>query len=84
MHPDDSERVSAEIERTRQKGEDFRLEYRMIAADGRVVWVLDSTVVVRDEQYRPIVLQGFVVDVTAQVERASAESIVSPASMRAS
>ena len=48
-------------------------EYRLIAADGRVVWVLDETVAVRDEEYRPLFLQGFLVDVTDR--RASDEAL---------
>ncbi len=71
LHPDDRERVFAEIERTHRTGDDFRLEYRLIAADGRVVWVLDETTVVRDENYQPMVLQGFLVDITAGVEGAA-------------
>jgi PAS domain S-box-containing protein len=69
VHPDDQERVLAEVERTHTTGEDFKLEYRLVAADGRVVWVLDETVTVRDKEYRPIVLQGFLVDITERVER---------------
>ena len=72
VHPDDHERVMDEVERTHETGEDFRLEYRLIAADGRVVWVLDETVAVRDEEYRPIVLQGFLVDVSERHARAAA------------
>jgi PAS domain S-box-containing protein len=72
VHPDDRERVFAEVERTHRTGEDFRLEYRLIAADGRVVWVLDETTVVRDTDYRPMVLQGFLVDITAGIEGAAA------------
>jgi PAS domain S-box-containing protein len=64
LHPDDHDRVLAEVERTHTTGEDFHLEYRLIAADGSVVWVLDETVAVRDAEYRPILLQGFLVDVT--------------------
>jgi PAS domain S-box-containing protein len=56
--------VLAEVEKTHTSGQDFRCEYRLIAADGRTVWVLDETVAVRDEEYRPIFLQGFLVDVT--------------------
>jgi PAS domain S-box-containing protein len=66
IHPDDKERIFAEVERTHRTGEGFRGEYRLIGADGRVVWVLDETVAVRDEEYRPLLLQGFLVDVTAQ------------------
>ena len=48
------------------------MEYRLIAADGRVVWVLDETVAVRDAEYRPMVLQGFLVDVTDRHDDAAA------------
>jgi hypothetical protein len=64
LHEEDRERVSAEVIRTHQTGETFRMEYRVIAADGRVVWVLDETVAVRDAEYHPIMLQGCLVDVT--------------------
>jgi PAS domain S-box-containing protein len=64
LHEDDRERVSAEVTRTHQTGETFRMEYRLIAADGKVVWVLDETVAVRDAEYHPILLQGCLVDVT--------------------
>jgi PAS domain S-box-containing protein len=69
LHPDDRERVLAEVEDTHRTGKDFRLEYRLIAADGRVVHVLDETVAVRDDEYRPIMLQGFLVDVTERHAR---------------
>ncbi len=38
VHPDDYERVAAEVQRTDATGEPFRMEYRMVARDGRVVW----------------------------------------------
>ncbi|HEV2593444.1 MAG TPA: PAS domain S-box protein [Gaiellaceae bacterium] len=74
IHPDDKDRVIAEVERTHARGEDFRAEYRLVGPDGRVVWVLDETVAVRDEEYRPLLLQGFLVDVTAQHVEAAAPS----------
>jgi PAS domain S-box-containing protein len=64
VHPDDRERIADEVQRTHETGENFRLEYRMIAADGSVVWLLDETVAVRDEEYRPLFLQGYLMDVT--------------------
>ena len=64
VHPDDHDRVFAEVERTHTTGDDFRLEYRLIAADGRTVWVHDETVAVRDAQYKPLFLQGFLIDVS--------------------
>ncbi|MFL5955431.1 MAG: PAS domain S-box protein [Gaiellaceae bacterium] len=73
LHPDDYDRVLAEVTRTHDAGEDFSCEYRLVAADGRVVWVLDETVAVRDEEYRPVFLQGFLVDVTGR--RAADEAL---------
>ena len=64
LHPEDHDRVLAEVERTHRTGEDFRMEYRLLTADGRTVWVHDETVAVRDEEYRPLFLQGFLIDVT--------------------
>jgi PAS domain S-box-containing protein len=66
VHPDDVEMVIAEGRRVRETGEPFRGEYRCIAADGRTVWVLDETYLVRDEDGRPAFVQGFLLDVTAR------------------
>jgi PAS domain S-box-containing protein len=64
LHEADRERVQDEVTRTHRTGETFRMEYRLVKADGTVVWVLDETVAVRDAEYRPIMLQGCLVDVT--------------------
>jgi len=64
LHPEDRERVLAEVERTHAVGDEFSMEYRLVAADGRTVWVRDMTTVVRDSQYRPLLLQGCLIDIT--------------------
>jgi two-component system, cell cycle sensor histidine kinase and response regulator CckA len=62
IHPDD---VEALDELFVEDAEDsVYAEYRMIADDGRVVWVLDHMVTVRDEQGAPVAVQGFLVDIT--------------------
>jgi PAS domain S-box-containing protein len=73
IHPDDLQRVLADAERLRETGEPLRSEYRYVAADGRVVWVLDETILVRDESGTPLWVQGFLVDVT---ERKRAEAAI--------
>ena len=70
VHPDDLERLLADAERLRATGEAIRSEYRYRAADGRTVWVLDETNLVRDEEGTPLWVQGFLLDIT---ERKSAE-----------
>ncbi|NUR77150.1 MAG: PAS domain S-box protein [Thermoleophilia bacterium] len=73
LHPEDRERVLAAIRETHENGQDFRCEYRLIDVDGNPVWVLDETVAVRDEEYRPLFLQGFMVDVTERRARVEDE-----------
>ena len=52
----------AAAERTRESGEAFRAEYRLIASDGSIVSVRDETVPVHDEHGEPLFLQGFLLD----------------------
>ncbi len=66
MHPDDVERVRAEDERTDITGEPFHVEYRMFTKDGRLVWIRDDAVLVRDADGVPSFWQGVRFDVTAQ------------------
>jgi diguanylate cyclase (GGDEF)-like protein/PAS domain S-box-containing protein len=64
LHPEDRERVLSENEHTNQSGQPFRMEYRLIARDGRTVWVHDEAVLVRDEVGRPLYWQGIMIDIT--------------------
>ena len=68
VHPDDREGLLAEDARTDETLEPFRAEYRMIAGDGRTVWMRDEAVVVRDAAGRPSFWQGVMFDVTEQKE----------------
>ncbi|MGH2635395.1 MAG: PAS domain-containing protein [Actinomycetota bacterium] len=79
MHPDDLDAVLAEAERTALSGEPYHQEYRMIAADGRVVWFRDEAVLIRDERGDPSIWHGMMVDVT---ERKEAEEQVREAEAR--
>ena len=64
IHPDDRERALAEDERARSTGEPLSCEYRILAKDGRTVWVRDEAVVL-EETGGPI-LQGVLYDITDQ------------------
>ncbi len=78
VHPDDLESVLAAVQRAYETGEDLRLEYRLIAADGRIVRVRDKAVFVRDAEYRPLLLQGHLVDVT----ESQADDDIEPLTLR--
>src|SRR5439155_21027494 len=41
LHPDDREEVIGETARSIESAEPFKMEYRMLAKDGRVVWLHD-------------------------------------------
>ncbi len=66
IHPDDRERVAIseldDAERIDAKG---RWEYRLVARDGHVVWVIDDEAVIgRDADGRPTMVQGILVDIS--------------------
>ena len=72
LHPDDRKRVLAANERLLQEtGRLFASEYRLLARDGRVVWVQDSSWLVLDEAGRPRFYEGIEFDIT---ERKQAEA----------
>jgi PAS domain S-box-containing protein len=66
VHPDDRDRVAAENERCDRTGDPWGAEYRVIAKDGRVVWIRDHAVLVPGEGGEPDCWQGFYIDVTEQ------------------
>lgn len=66
LHPEDRERVLAEEVRTDETGEPFEVEYRIIAGDGRIVWLRDQATLVRDEDGRALYWLGVQYDITDQ------------------
>ena len=70
LHPDDREWVEAISARCLSDGSVFEEEYRLIARDGRTVWVLDRTVQVCAPDGTTLFRQGFLLDIT---ERKCAE-----------
>ena len=62
LHPEDRERFHAM--RPAPPVEDHVVEYRMIAADGRVVWFSDFVHLIRHEDERVRWLHGVMVDIT--------------------
>ena len=64
LHPEDKERVLAESSRAFAAGVDFTAEYRVLAADGRVVWIAERETIVRDDEGQPRFCHGVMFDVT--------------------
>jgi PAS domain S-box-containing protein len=76
LHPDDRDQVLAEDARTDATGEPYRAVYRVIAHDGRVVWVHDEAVLVHDETGQPQYWLGFMLDITEQKQMESERAAV--------
>ncbi len=66
LHPEDRDRVLAEVSRSIASSTHFSSEYRMIKKDGSVVWLRDEALVVRDPAGKPLYLEGVMIDITGQ------------------
>ena len=66
LHPDDKERVVSSCSLANERREPWCEDYRVIARDGRIVWIHDEAVLVRGSNGQPLCWQGVMVDVTAQ------------------
>lgn len=68
MGDHDRQAVIDEVARQAELGPDQEVEFRVRAADGRMVWVRNSTHLERDEQGQPVSLRGVMVDITQMKE----------------
>lgn len=64
IHPDDRERVLAEIEHAVQRNRKFRIEYRMIPRNEKLKWVSDYGRGQMNDANELISLEGFITDIT--------------------
>ena len=68
IYPDDRKRVRTESAASSAAGAPYRQDYRMTAADGRIVWFHDESQLIRDEDDHPLHWQGVMVDITERKE----------------
>jgi PAS domain S-box-containing protein len=78
LHPEDRDRVLADEQVSQESGRPMLCEYRLLTKQGRVVWVRDESVVVRNTDGQPL-LQGVMLDIT---ERKRAEGQLREAEAR--
>lgn len=64
IHPDDLQFVNASDRSETEKR--YRLTYRLICADGRIIWVEDSGQAVFDDMQNLVWLDGVMLDITAR------------------
>jgi PAS domain S-box-containing protein len=70
VHPDDRPAAEEECRQAVLDCRDHSLEYRLIASDGRVLWVRDVVRVICGDDKTPVGLRGVMIDIT---ERKNAE-----------
>lgn len=69
IHPDDRERVLADVEDQFRTGQSAERTYRIIQPDGRIAWIrAESRCIGHDEQRRPSRFRSAVVDITREKE----------------
>lgn len=71
LHPDDKVHAIETIDETLSKGHSIS-EYRLFDSDGRVVWVRDESLLVRDSSGKPLFVQGIMQDIT-EIRKAEEE-----------
>jgi PAS domain S-box-containing protein len=82
LHPEDRELCNREFARGCATGGPFRADFRALTRAGEVVWIHGEAMVVRDEDGRPLCIQGVAYDITEskraeQAMQAHAEHIQS-------
>jgi len=70
IHPDDRDQAVHRFHEAAEQGRQLAFEFRVIAADGRTVWLQDIVYVTKDSEGEPQQLRGLMVDIT---ERKRAE-----------
>ena len=68
IHPDDHARMVAASELSVATESEFHEEFRAVHADGRVVWVREDALLIRDDQGKAIYWLGIMLDITQLVE----------------
>jgi PAS domain S-box-containing protein len=65
LHPQDAAKAVQTAHEMAARGQHYSYEYRMVAADGRIVWIRESGTVLEDKG-RPIAMRGIFHNITQQ------------------
>jgi len=86
LHIDDRERVIGEKARIFTEGRSFVSEYRLVAPDGRTIWIVDRFSAFGDDYGMPKWLHGVMTDVTEvrEAREALAAAEIAEAELRSS
>ncbi|MGF1522234.1 MAG: PAS domain S-box protein [Leptolyngbyaceae cyanobacterium] len=68
IHPDDLSYVQGELDTALTGGQNFRMTYRILTAEGQEKWVLEKGVRVSADTEQVAVIEGFLTDITDRKE----------------
>jgi two-component system, cell cycle sensor histidine kinase and response regulator CckA len=67
IHPEDYSLVLAQEKRHWQEGDRYLVEYRILARDGRVIWLRDEAIAFRDPATDHLLMRGVMLDITDRI-----------------
>jgi PAS domain S-box-containing protein len=70
LHPEDRDRVLLEINKNLTHGSRYKSEYRVLAQDGRVVWIRDEGIFRRDRDAKFCFIDGIISNITEEKDSA--------------
>jgi diguanylate cyclase (GGDEF)-like protein/PAS domain S-box-containing protein len=73
VHPDDRPHVLSCLERCLRERAARTVEYRLVRADGRTVWIRHEATLLLDQDGEPLVWQSLLLDITAEKEAEAAQ-----------
>jgi diguanylate cyclase (GGDEF)-like protein/PAS domain S-box-containing protein len=73
VYPDDRPHVLSCLERCLRERAAGTIEYRLVRADGRTVWIRHEAILLLDQDGEPLVWQSLLLDITAEKEAEAAQ-----------
>ncbi|PKQ63128.1 hypothetical protein BZG02_10220 [Labilibaculum filiforme] len=64
IHPDDRSYVDEVVKEGSERNERFTIEYRINSKDGKLKWVFEQGITIKDQKNRPLFIEGYITDVT--------------------
>ena len=69
IHPDDRERRKRDHKLAIEQGIKYRAKYRIIKADGSIVWLLSTAIPIKNEEGKVIRINGLIQNISNNIER---------------
>ncbi|MBE7551528.1 MAG: PAS domain-containing protein [Anaerolineales bacterium] len=82
IHPDDRAAAAAQFEKFAH-GQNSEVEYRLIRADGQVIWIRDSGRVEKDADQESIIIYGVISDITGRKQAEEALALARDEALKA-